>query len=67
MLYWHQNRQNHASPPRTSATTLILTLSQKSIHCWNQLCKGFILSPFGWSVWCIMDFLFLVYVVVFLR
>ena len=28
--------------------TLILTLCHKSIHRWNQLCKGFILSHFGW-------------------
>jgi len=28
--------------------TLILMLFHKSIHRWNQLCKGFILSHFGW-------------------
>ncbi len=28
--------------------TLKLTLCHKSIHRWNQLCKGFILNHFGW-------------------
>jgi hypothetical protein len=45
MLYWRRNSQNHAS--RTSATTLILTLSSKSMCRWNLICKGFILSHFG--------------------
>ena len=52
MLYWCQNSQNHAS--RTSATTLILTLCHKSIHRWNPLCKGFILSHFG-RVACVVQ------------
>jgi len=30
-----------------STTTKILTLSSKSMHRWNPLCKGFILSHFG--------------------
>jgi hypothetical protein len=38
-------------PPFPSAS--ILTLCHKSIHRWNQLCKGFILSHFEW-VACIM-------------
>ena len=64
MLYWHQNSQNHAS--RTSIMTLILTLCHKSIHRWNQLCKGFIWVTLNGSlVWCITDFW--VYVYVFLR
>jgi hypothetical protein len=51
MLYWCQNSQNHAS--RTSAMTLILTMCHKSIHSYNQLCKGFILSHIG-QVSCVV-------------
>ena len=52
MLFWCQNSQNHTS--HTSATTLILTLCHKSIHRWNPLCKGFILSHFG-RVACVLQ------------
>ena len=36
-------------PPKRcmSATTIILMLCSKSMHRWNPLCKGFILSHFG--------------------
>ena len=38
-------------PPKTmlSATTIILSSYSQSQCRWNPLCKGFILSHFGWA------------------
>ena len=41
--------KNYPSKRCMSATTIILTLCSKSMHCWNPLCKGFILTHFGRS------------------
>ena len=40
-------------PPKRcmSATTIILMLCSKSMHHWNPLCNGFILSHFGRACW----------------
>ena len=45
------NEPNNYPPKRCmSATTIILMLCSKSMHRWNPLCKGFILSHFDGHV-----------------
>ena len=42
------NKPNTYPPKRcTSAATIILMMNFKSMHRWNPLCKGFMLSHFG--------------------
>ena len=52
-------------PPKRcmSATTIILMLCSKSMHRWNPLCKGFILSHFGW-VCCVGQHCVLIHTIV---
>jgi len=44
-------------------TTKILTLSSKSMHHWNPLCKGFILSHFGQAC-CVGQHCILIHVII---
>ena len=46
--YWNEPK-NYPPKRCTSATTIILMLCSKLMHQWNPLCKGFILSHFGWA------------------
>ena len=52
-------------PPKRcmSATTIILMLCSKSMHRWNPLCKGFILSHFGRAC-CLGQHCFLIHTIV---
>ncbi len=68
MLYWRQNSQNHASctshlcyDPNTHAVPKVETLLE-------SIMQGLLFESLWMGhLWCIMDFLFLVYVFVFLR